>query len=339
MSAFIITTDGISGMAQGRPYSASTSHPNYAAIIAAVKAKAFDKIHDLVNMSSVVAQQIITSTPAGSARVKVDAEAGVILFDGNEIHNSAVNRILRMLVEGFDIQPMIAFLENLLLNPSRRTIDRVWDWVEAAGMPITEDGCFIAFKRVRDDYTSFFDSKTVNRVGANVTLPRYLCDDRQEHTCSAGLHFCSQGYLPSYAGGQGRVLVLKINPTDVVAIPEEYGTFKGRACKYFVVSELEEAPRAQVETSNPLTTAVVETANIDQVAKATTDYIRNYIDGYKSGKDKMPFVDHSEDGDYPMAPDAVAGYNAGYKDGKGHKPRKFKQADLTENLVDNSNES
>ena len=330
MNAYIITTDGISGMAGGRPYSASTQHPNYNLIIEAVKAKAFDKIQDLVNRSASVAKSIAVTM---TTRVKVDSDAGVVLFDGNEIHNVAVDRILQMLSEGFDIRPMVCFLENLLQNPSRRTIDRIMDWLEAGKMPITEDGCFIAFKRVNDEYKSFYDNKTMNAVGSYVTLPRYLCDDRHEQTCSAGLHFCSQGYLPQYSGGRGRVLVLKVNPMDVVAIPDEYGTFKGRACNYYVISELLEAPRAQVETSNPLTAAVIETAHIDQVAQASTAHIRGYIDGYKDGKDKMP--PPPEDGkDYDMTAEAFAGYISGYKDGKGHKPRKFKAADLTVQLVD-----
>lgn len=323
-NAYIITEDGINGFAGGKPFTATPDHPNYAAIINAIKQTKYDEIHDLINQSKAVAEQMVACASAG--RITIDAEAGVILYDGHEIHNTLVNHIFRCIADGFNTSAPIRLLENILENPSKQTIDRIFDWVEACQMPITEDGYIIAFKRVRDDWTSFYDSKTMHTVGKETSFPRYLCDDNNHNTCSAGLHFCSQGYLPSYCGGDGRVLVLKIHPKDIVAIPYEYGTAKGRACNYLVLSELEESARRQVETSNPLTTAVLETETADQVTKASDDYIKGYIDGYKDGKDKANPTIHAPESDM------FRGYNDGYKDGRGHKGRKFKPADLTGQL-------
>jgi hypothetical protein len=81
-----------------------------------------------------------------------------------------------------------------------------------------------------------------NSVGKIVEMERNEVDDNKDRTCSSGLHFCSLGYL-SHFGGE-RIMIVKINPRDVVSIPSDYNDTKGRACRYEVVGELnkEEAP-------------------------------------------------------------------------------------------------
>lgn len=318
MSAFILTADGVAGMADNIPFNASNSHPNYHLIIADLKAGSYDRIHSLINTSSQI-KQLVSSTTPDMDGIVIDAAAGVVLIDGHELDNAVVGRILRMANEGFDVQPMRKFLANMMLLP-KTVADRVFEWVEAGAMPITSDGCVLAYKRVADNYTSFYDGKTKNDVGSIVKLPRALCDDNQHNTCSAGLHFCSQEYLPQYHGGQGRVLVLKINPKDIVAIPFEYGISKGRACEYEIVSELFEALRAYVETSNPIQQAVVHVDDIQQVSQATESFINGYLNGYVAGKEKST----QTDGGFLFNGEYNNGYSEGYKDGRGHKGRRFK---------------
>ena len=71
-------------------------------------------------------------------------------------------------------------------------------------------------------------------------MPRNAVDDRRHNTCSTGLHFCSWAYLPHYHGAQGRVLVLKIDPANVVSIPSDYANAKGRAQP---ISSMMKSPR------------------------------------------------------------------------------------------------
>jgi hypothetical protein len=75
-----------------------------------------------------------------------------------------------------------------------------------------------------------------NSVGEIVEMERNEVDDNKDRTCSTGLHFCSQDYL-NHFGGE-RVVIVKINPRDVVSIPSDYNDSKGRACRYEVVGEL-----------------------------------------------------------------------------------------------------
>jgi len=156
------------------------------------------------------------------------------------LHSTLTNRMMEMHREGFDISPMAVFLQNLMENPSYRAVNELYEFMEKSDLPITEDGCFIAYKRVRGDFKDLYTGKIDNSPGKTPEMPRNMVDEDSNRTCSVGLHFCSREYLPSYGGysDEYKVIMIKINPRDVVAIPRDYNNAKGRCCKYYVVEEL-----------------------------------------------------------------------------------------------------
>jgi hypothetical protein len=121
-------------------------------------------------------------------------------------------------------------------NPSKRAVDELYGFLEKNNLPITPDGHFLAYKKVRDDYTDVHSGTMDNGVGQIVEMERNEVDDNKDRTCSTGLHFCSQNYL-NHFGGE-RIVIVKINPRDVVSIPSDYNDSKGRACRYEVIGEL-----------------------------------------------------------------------------------------------------
>lgn len=313
---YIKTADGYSGMANGKPFSVSMDHPNIEQIVEAIKNNNQTIIHDLINRSVQLKAAMTVTHP----RVFIDDEAGVVLFDNVPIVDVLTNRVFEMIQDGFDVCPMVNFIDNLYQNPSKKTIDRIYDWLEAGRMPITEDGHFIAYKRVNYDYTSFYDNKTKHNLLTVVSMPRFACDDRHETVCSTGLHFCSQEYLSNYFSGQGRVLILKVNPADVVSIPIEYGTSKGRACKYFVLGELVDEHKDIVEHINVLTDPVYSNEAVVTDSAPGDDAAIQYRVGYENGYNfaRGRSIDESArlDAEY------LRGFEDGRKDGKGHKKRK-----------------
>ena len=172
---------------------------------------------------------------------KVAVVNGSIYFDGREIINPLTDRILRFVKEGLPFEPMIEFLKNLLANPSRTAIQELYLFLDNNSLPITADGCFLAYRKVDNEYMSFHNNpdgtKNRNMVGDVCEMVRNEVDDIRDNVCSNGLHFCSLSYIPSYYGGEGRVMIVKINPADVVSIPSDYNNAKGRTCKYEVIAE------------------------------------------------------------------------------------------------------
>jgi hypothetical protein len=81
-----------------------------------------------------------------------------------------------------------------------------------------------------------------NMIGDKPFMLRNLVDEDKDRTCSSGLHFCSLAYISQF-GSQtketDRVMIVKINPKDVVAIPADYNNTKGRCSMYEVVAEYE----------------------------------------------------------------------------------------------------
>jgi hypothetical protein len=191
-----------------------------------------------------------------------------------------------MLQDGFPVEPLVNFMENLMTNPSKRAVTELYGFLEKNSLPITPDGCFLAYKKVRNDFLDIHSGTMDNSVGKIVEMERNEVDDNKDQTCSTGLHFCSQDYLPHFGNGyDSRVVILKINPADVVSIPSDYNNAKGRACKYEVIGEIgndgDKIDNAfnkpvQSNASNNIAKPVVR-----EPKSGSTEFYRGYTDGYK----------------------------------------------------------
>lgn len=174
----------------------------------------------------------------------VTVDDGTVTYKGDVVHGQLATRMVDMLERGIDIRPWALFLENLQKNPAKHAVDELYLWLERSGMPITERGNFLAYKKVQDDYTSYHrnadGTEMRNDIGTMCEMPRNKVCDNRNQTCSQGLHFCSWDYLPSYMGNRGKVIILEINPAHVVSIPNDYNNAKGRGEAYLVVGEIPE---------------------------------------------------------------------------------------------------
>lgn len=158
-----------------------------------------------------------------------------------ELANSLQTRLKKILEEKASPGLILKFVSNLLQNPSARAVRELHRFLEVNDLPMTPDGCFLAYKKVQFDYLDFHSKTFDNSVGKEVSMVRNKVDDNPDQTCSAGLHVCSESYLPHYGSNSpaiNRIVVCKVNPADVVSIPRDYNNAKLRCCKYYVVDEL-----------------------------------------------------------------------------------------------------
>ena len=175
------------------------------------------------------------------AKGAIKIEDGQLLHNGDVVHSSLATRIVNMWREGQNFEPMVRFLENLHSNPSKRAVDELYGFLEDNSLPITEEGHFLAYKNVSDNYKDKHSGTFDNRIGKTCEMSRNKVDDNKESTCSSGLHFCSMEYLKGFWGTSGHTMIVSIDPRDVVSIPVDYKNSKGRTCKYKVVAEHFEA--------------------------------------------------------------------------------------------------
>lgn len=227
MFPFIMQGDNIVVVIDNQPHTISKTHLVYDKVKDAIKAGDWDAVRELVNP-----KEVIVKYAQGNLRV----EGTKLYWRDREFHNAMADRMVSMLKEGFDISPLANFMENVMQNPSYRSVEELYGFLEKCNLPITPDGCFLAYKKVRGDYKDCHTGTIDNSVGQVVEMLRNEVNDNANETCSAGLHFCSQSYLDNFYGDH--TMILKINPRDVVSIPADYNDSKGRCCRYEVVGEL-----------------------------------------------------------------------------------------------------
>jgi hypothetical protein len=240
-TAVIITGSGkIAATINGVSYTIDTDHPKYKQALDAVRKKDWTGFVNLVNISKQV-ESYFNGTG-------VEIYDGSINYHGQVIHNTLTKRILNFMQNDLPHEPLLNFFKNLMENPSRRAVNELYDFLEAGELPITEDGHFLAFKNVRSNYFDIHSGKFDNSVGKVCEMPRNGVDEDKDRTCSAGLHFCSISYLPSFMDSDGgKTMIVKINPRDVVAIPSDYNNAKGRTCRYEVVAEYKDDWRSKIQ--------------------------------------------------------------------------------------------
>lgn len=174
-----------------------------------------------------------------SSHSAVEVINGTVYYKGEELHNALTNKLLNLLDDGFNAEPWVKFLEKLMNNPSYRSRNCLFEFLDHFNAPITPEGNFIAFKRVRDNWKDIRSNTFENRIGTVVKMDRTKVDDDPNNTCSSGLHVCADEYLKGYATGDNyRTLVVAVDPANVVAVPYDYNFSKMRVCEYEVLSEI-----------------------------------------------------------------------------------------------------
>ena len=266
---FIIQGNNVTVVIGNKPHTIAKTHITYQKVVDAIKANDWDTVKNIIDPVKVVLNY-------GQGRVSVKGET--LYWDGEVFNGTLATRMIQMLQEGFTIDPLVKFMENLLENPSKRSVDELYGFLEKNNLPITPDGHFLAYKRVREDYKDCHSGTMDNSVGQIVEMSRNKVDDDKDKTCSTGLHFCSEGYLKHFGGA--RTVIVKINPRDVVSIPSDYDNTKGRACRYEVIGEVGVNPDDEVEFDKPVQSNANNNTYVREPKTGSTPFYAGYSDGY-----------------------------------------------------------
>lgn len=291
---YLIQGNNITVVIGNKPHTISKTHITYNKVLDAIKAGDWEIVQDVIEPKKVVLNY-------GKGNVSVQGET--LYWKGKELHTGLAVRMITMLQEGFPIEPMVNFMENLYQNPSHRAVTELYGFLEKNNLPITPDGHFLAYKKVRANYLDVHSGTMDNSVGQVVEMERHEVNDNKDVTCSTGLHFCGQSYLNHFSGE--RTVIVKINPRDVVSIPTDYNEAKGRACRYEVIGEI------GGEDVDKAFDAPVQTNANNNIAKPVKSGPKegstNFYKGYSHGYHDRAFV-----GGYDK--NYEEGYNKGQAD-------------------------
>lgn len=225
--AQIRTRNAVTVVVNNRSFTATSDHTNYSEILRRLDAKEYSGLESLFNPTA--AMKHLT-------RGKLVVNQNGITYDGVQLHSVLVSRILEMVQAGKDVQPMVNFLENLMQNPSARSVEELYNFLEHKNLPITEDGCFLAYKAVRSDFYDIYSGTILNAIGTVIQFERNKVDDNCNRTCSYGLHVGSIEYVRWYKHADSKVLIVKVNPKHVVSVPTDHNGQKVRVERYEILS-------------------------------------------------------------------------------------------------------
>ena len=223
----------------GEVMTATKDHPQYRNLKDAFKNGDADTFVTLYNRrySEDTVNEQLTSAAALTGN-HVEVIDGQVFVDGQAWHHAISEAVRRLYREGFSYQPLVNFIVNVLENPSYTSRKQLWDFLEQLGLTITEDGYFLGYKGVLQNYYDKYTGHThVNEPGAIITMPRSEVEDNPAVACGPGLHVGALTYARNWAGGDGRMVIVKVNPKDVVSVPSDHSHQKMRCCEYTVVAD------------------------------------------------------------------------------------------------------
>ena len=237
---YTVTPSSVSLFAGSKPYTARDSHPAFTRIKNLIKRRRFSDAIKLFDVGAAITKQ---------SKGKITVKNNTVYWDSKPLHNYVTGRILALLKEGFDTKPIINFLEDLYnFNPlvkedkNHYLVNDLYSFLEKNLLPLTSDGSFLAWKKVRQDGNDIH-SNTINyKVGKYVEESFDKVDKNRDNHCSYGLHFASDGYYKQSGFGwdNSKTLLVKVKPSWVCSIPTDCNNTKGRAYKMYVYSEYDD---------------------------------------------------------------------------------------------------
>ena len=270
---YIITPEGVTVFSNGQSYTLSSTHGNFNAVIDAIRNNESEEtIVDLLNPRVALTKYLGEKFEVGENTVK---------FNGEEVHGTLVQRIIECHRDDLPVEPLLRFFENLEANPSFSARTELYDFLAHRNMPITPDGCFLAYKSVRPDFTDHHTGKFSNRVGTVLEMERRKVDDDRNNGCSYGFHAGSLEYATTFGGNDRKVLVVKINPADVVSVPTDCDCQKLRTARYEVVDLYSGPLRNTIADDSNLYEDEDEYGSTDTVSVSNIDRIEDALESIR----------------------------------------------------------
>jgi len=199
---------------------------------------------------------------------------GELYYNGTLVSGVDAQRYIEFLTNKHPYKPLERFMRKKLNNVSKRSIDELYNFLENKNIPINNEGNIIAYKGVDNDYYSIYSGREkliqgrrdnrgriYNGIGEVVEMERKDVDDNCNRGCSAGLHAGNLDYAISWGK---RVVLVEIDPADVVSIPNDAKYSKLRCNKYKVIGEYSRPlPNSYYNDSNDIMEDAKDTIESD----------------------------------------------------------------------------
>jgi hypothetical protein len=284
--SFNFHDDTLTVLVKNSAHTLKNSHPNFKRIMDAIRQNDEKLLEDLLKPSTDKFVEYIEK----STNNRVKYVNGRVFLDDKELNNIIVDRIREFARFDLPFNHLLLFIENLSKNPSYRAQQELFKFLENKNLPITEDGCFLAYKAVNQNWRDIYSDTIDNTIGNTISIERNLVDDNCNHACSAGLHCGAIPYVTSYGGDNSIIIIVKVNPADVVSVPLDSNCQKIRVCKYVCFAKYEgplSSPLYRDDMSDPTKYDDTDWDDFDDLDDEDYDDEDDYEDKYTSSQVKV----------------------------------------------------
>ncbi len=289
MIPFTMSDQSLTVYLNGVPKTAHTGTLQYNQIRDAILKQEWDKIPGLFTVEGALQRYL-------GERFHVKGEA-IRYLHGAEDNGRWVDlpsvlnaRIQAMALAGEDPTPLLRFYERLAKNPSFRSREQAFNFLQHLDIAIEPDGTFLAYKGVNSDYTDCHTGTIPNTPGMVHTMDRNLVSDDPEEACHYGFHVGAREYAHSF--GRGVTMICRVDPADIVCVPNDYSCQKMRVCKYEVVGEWNGVDMNVVDTDD-FDDYEVEVSDLDDYNVEDDEDLDDAEDDLYGASDDEP-VQHTE---------------------------------------------
>ena len=220
---YTITNESITVVVKGQTHTTQKGTPNYLALRKAILEEDWEGLSTHLTVSKSLEQW---------AKGIFSLKNGRLECSGEPIPLELHERCVELATAGESPAPVMAFWERLRKNPSYRSVQQLWDFMQHANIPLTPDGHFLAYKGVKTDYTDCHSGTIINKPGAEHEMPRNKISDDPDVACHYGFHVGALDYARTFGA---RTVVCQIDPEHVVCVPKDSSMEKMRVCKYLVI--------------------------------------------------------------------------------------------------------
>tara|TARA_R100000656_G_scaffold104176_2_gene76310 strand:+ start:30444 stop:31631 length:1188 start_codon:yes stop_codon:yes gene_type:complete len=254
--AYILGPTAFTVVIRGEVFEIGNDHPKFNDILDVIRnapenetaEQNFDRAELLLSLVKQDSANAFTNQLEELGIEDITVENGQVLVRGEPMHTHLTDRILELQKARLPFEFLLKFWVNLSANPDEHPRQNLFKFLDSCRFPLTDDGCFLGYKfgKYNDEgqIVDWYSGTTVLEPGAKVPMKREDVVADPKEPCAPGLHIGTLNYAKGI-GANNPMVVVKVNPKDVVSIPNEYRFQKLRSCYYEVVNVF----RGTVKTS------------------------------------------------------------------------------------------
>jgi hypothetical protein len=234
---FTITRNSVTVVIDGMPRTVLNDTSRYDDVLSAIKSDDWEKVVSLMETPEDLSVEVLSR---GEMELR-DGHLHILLDEGAwwKVPSDLAKHIMSFFDQGLPYKPWVNFAKKLQKNPSYRSVQELFKFLDANNFTLTDSGNFIAYKRVQENFLDIYSGTIDNSPGTSPRVPRNEVDEDSSRTCSNGLHVAAFEYAKHKFGSSNssndKLVYVEVDPADVVAVPSDYENQKMRVCGYTVL--------------------------------------------------------------------------------------------------------